>query len=87
VQKHLQTSVGTRVTKNAIMKFQDSLGAPATGELTVEQLQRLFVMDSDKAGANKRPRGLFGPRWDLSPHRSAQEVKADMPVQEQLVCL
>jgi Putative peptidoglycan binding domain len=36
-------------TKIAIMKFQDSVGAPATGELTVEQLQRLFVMASEKS--------------------------------------
>lgn len=29
-------------TRSAVMKYQQSLGAPATGDLTVEQLQALF---------------------------------------------
>lgn len=29
-------------TKSAVMQFQDSIGAPVTGDLTVEQLQTLF---------------------------------------------
>jgi hypothetical protein len=36
-------------TKIAIMKFQDSVGSPATGELTIEQLQRLFVLAAEKS--------------------------------------
>jgi hypothetical protein len=35
-------------TKIAVMKFQDSIGAQATGALTIEQLQRLFVMADEK---------------------------------------
>jgi hypothetical protein len=30
-------------TKSAVMQFQDSIGAPVTGDLTVDQLQMLFV--------------------------------------------
>ncbi len=37
-------------TKIAIVKFQDSVGAPSMGELTAEQLERLLVMASEKAG-------------------------------------
>ncbi len=35
-------------TKIAIMKFQDSIGAPATGDLTVGQLQRMFVLAAER---------------------------------------
>lgn len=37
-------------TKIAIMKFQDAIGAPATGELTVQQLQRLYVLADERRG-------------------------------------
>lgn len=35
-------------TKSAVMQFQDSIGAPVTGELTTEQLQMLFVKVAGK---------------------------------------
>lgn len=35
-------------TKSAVMQFQDSIGAPVTGELTTEQLQTLFVKVAGK---------------------------------------
>lgn len=35
-------------TKIAVMKFQDSIGAEATGALTTEQLQRLYVLADEK---------------------------------------
>ena len=37
-------------TKIAIMKYQDSIGAPSTGFLTVEQLQTLFMKAAEKQG-------------------------------------
>lgn len=35
-------------TKSAVMQFQDSIGAPVTGDLTTEQLQMLFVKVAGK---------------------------------------
>lgn len=35
-------------TKIAVMKFQESISAPTTGELTVEQLKRMFVLASER---------------------------------------
>lgn len=35
-------------TKSAVMQFQDSIGAPVTGNLTTEQLQMLFVKVAGK---------------------------------------
>jgi Putative peptidoglycan binding domain len=35
-------------TKSAVMQFQDSIGAPVTGDLTVEQLQTLFKKVASK---------------------------------------
>ena len=35
-------------TKSAVMQFQDSIGAPVTGDLTTEQLQTLFVKVAGK---------------------------------------
>jgi hypothetical protein len=35
-------------TKIAIMKFQDSIGAPSTGGLTVDQLQRLYALADER---------------------------------------
>ena len=37
-------------TKIAIMEFQDKLGSPATGQLTVEQLQTLYKRASAQVG-------------------------------------
>lgn len=35
-------------TKSAVMQFQDSIGAPVTGDLTIEQLQMLFMKVASK---------------------------------------
>ncbi|MCC7254008.1 peptidoglycan-binding domain-containing protein [Hyphomicrobium sp.] len=35
-------------TKSAVMQFQDSIGAPVTGDLTIDQLQMLFVKVASK---------------------------------------
>lgn len=35
-------------TKSAVMQFQDSIGAPVTGDLTTEQLQMLFMKVANK---------------------------------------
>lgn len=35
-------------TKSAVMQFQDSIGAPVTGDLTTDQLQMLFVKVAGK---------------------------------------
>lgn len=43
------TGVVDLKTKIAIMKYQDSIGAPTTGELTAGQLQRLFKMAAERS--------------------------------------
>lgn len=50
----VQTTSGTLDlnTRIAAMKYQDSIGAPATGELTVEQLQLLFRKAAEKRTSN-----------------------------------
>lgn len=40
-------------TRIAIMKFQDSIGAQTTGSLTVEQLQRLYVLADERQKQGK----------------------------------
>src|SRR5262245_37015512 len=40
-------------TKFAIMQFQESIGAPSTGALTVEQLQALFVKAAEREAKQK----------------------------------
>jgi peptidoglycan hydrolase-like protein with peptidoglycan-binding domain len=38
-------------TKSAVMQFQDSIGAPVTGDLTTDQLQMLFMKVASKRDA------------------------------------
>jgi hypothetical protein len=61
-QQHLQyigyditaaTGVLDLKTKIAIMQFQESLGAPTTGVLTVEQLQALFLQAAERHAGGK----------------------------------
>jgi hypothetical protein len=40
-------------TKIAIMKFQDSIGAQASGGLTFEQLRRLYVLSDERQKKGK----------------------------------
>lgn len=40
-------------TKIAVMRYQEALGAPPTGALTVEQMQRLFQMAADRQAKAK----------------------------------
>ncbi|MEI9902387.1 MAG: peptidoglycan-binding domain-containing protein [Hyphomicrobium sp.] len=40
-------------TKIAIMQFQDSIGQPSTGVMTVKQLQTLFLKVAEKTAASK----------------------------------
>jgi hypothetical protein len=40
-------------TKIAIMQFQDSIGEPSTGVMTVKQLQTLFLKVSERTAASK----------------------------------
>jgi hypothetical protein len=40
-------------TKIAVMQFQDSIGQPSTGVMTVKQLQTLFLKVAEKTAASK----------------------------------
>jgi hypothetical protein len=42
-------------TRIAVMKFQDSLKVEPTGELTVDQLQQLYVLASEKQKGGRAP--------------------------------
>jgi peptidoglycan hydrolase-like protein with peptidoglycan-binding domain len=46
-----ETGVIDTKTKSAVMQFQDSIGAPVTGDLTTEQLQMLFMKVASKRDA------------------------------------